>query len=333
MILLTGATGYIASHTWIELIQSGEQVIGIDNFSNSDPEVLIRLSKLCSSPIHFEEVDVRDSLKLDTVFKRYPISSVMHFAGLKSVSESVYLPLKYYQQNLSGLLNLLEKCQSYAVRNLVFSSSATVYNPLNPIPYKEEMPLSPMNPYGQTKLFSEKILRDFQQSNSSLKVAYLRYFNPAGAHISGLLGESPIGVPNNLMPYISKVALGLLPFLKIYGSDWPTPDGTGVRDYVHVTDLAHGHIKSLDYLINENVNELTLNLGCGYGYSVLDLLTTFERVNNISIPYRMVDRRPGDIAEYYADVSLAKEKIGWSARLGIEEICRDSWRWQKSNGK
>lgn len=330
MILVTGATGYIGSHTWVELLNAGYQVLGIDNFCNSSPNVIYRVEKITGCKAEFIECDICDEKLLFEIFKQYSIEAVIHFAALKAVGESVWKPLKYYQNNINGLLGLLKAMQASKCKILVFSSSATVYHPDNPIPYDEEMLLGSTSPYGWSKYMGEQILRDVEVADQSWAIAYLRYFNPVGAHDSGLIGEDPKGIPNNLMPYISQVAIGKRKFLSVYGGDWPTHDGTGVRDYIHVVDLARGHIKALRYLFNKN-QSLTINLGAGKGYSVLDLVNAFEKASGKKVPYQIVKRRPGDIAEYYADTKLAVELLGWQIEYDINRICEDSWRWQSQN--
>lgn len=330
MILLTGATGYIGSHTWVELIHAGYNVIGIDNFANSNRNVLERICEITEQNPVFIEGDVRDSKVLNRIFKMHHIEAVIHFAALKAVGESVQKPIAYYRNNLEGLLMLSQVMLEKGCRHMVFSSSATVYHPNNPIPYCEGMPLGSTSPYGWTKYMGEQILRDLECTNSGLSIAYLRYFNPVGAHVSGLIGEDPRGVPNNLMPYVAQVAVGKREFLSVYGGDWPTHDGTGVRDYIHVVDLARGHIKAVDYLLSGK-ESLTVNLGAGKGYSVLELVKAFERASGRHIPYKVVSRRFGDIAAFYADASLAKEKLGWTAEYDLERMCEDSWRWQSMN--
>jgi len=330
MILLTGATGYIGSHTWVELLNAGHQVLGIDNLCNSSAAVVQRIEKITGKSVQFLEGDVRDEAFLIKLFTDHPIDMVVHFAALKAVGESVLQPLKYYQNNVDGLLTLLKVMQKKNCHQFVFSSSATVYHPNNPIPYVEGMPLGSTSPYGWTKYMSEQILRDLEASDSSWHVAYLRYFNPVGAHESGLIGEDPRGIPNNLMPYITQVAIGKREHLSIYGGDWPTPDGTGVRDYIHVLDLARGHVKAVDYLMQQK-KSLTVNLGAGKGYSVLDLVRAFEKASGKNIPYQIVARRSGDIAAFYADAQLAKELLGWSVEYDIDRMCVDSWRWQSQN--
>ncbi|QWD80068.1 UDP-glucose 4-epimerase GalE [Polynucleobacter sp. MWH-Spelu-300-X4] len=330
MILLTGATGYIGSHTWVELINASHQVVGVDNFSNSNPKVLARIREITNQEPLLFEGDVRNTELLNQIFERYSIDAVIHFAALKAVGESVQKPIEYYQNNLGGLLTLTQVMRDKACSNFVFSSSATVYHPDNPIPYQEGMPLGSTSPYGWTKYMSEQMLRDVEVACPQWKVAYLRYFNPVGAHVSGLIGEDPRGVPNNLMPYVTQVAVGKREVLSVYGGDWPTHDGTGVRDYIHVVDLARGHVKAVNYLL-AGKGSLTVNLGAGKGYSVLDLVKSFEQASNKTIPYQIVDRRPGDIAAFYADASLAKEKLDWAVEYDLNRMCEDSWRWQSMN--
>lgn len=330
MILLTGATGYIGSHTWLELLLAGHQVIGIDNFVNSSAKVLPRIETLSGLKPEFVEGDVCDKLFLTTIFNKYPIKGVIHFAALKAVGESSDNPLKYYENNIGGLVKLLQVMNENNCRNFVFSSSACVYGDPEDVPVKENSALRPENPYGQTKLMGEQILRDLENSDASWRIAYLRYFNPVGAHESGLIGEDPLGIPNNLSPLVARVASGRMKELNIYGDDWGTPDGTGVRDYIHVVDLAHGHVKSVDYLLSGKPS-VTLNLGTGVGYSVLDVLKAYEEAVGRPIPYRISNRRPGDVAIYYADPSLAQDLLGWKAQRDLKQMCSDSWRWQSQN--
>ncbi|MBU3670773.1 MAG: UDP-glucose 4-epimerase GalE [Polynucleobacter sp.] len=330
MILLTGATGYIGSHTWLELLQAGQRVIGIDNFINSSPLALARIEALAGQKLEFVEGDVCSKAFLESVFKQYPIKGVIHFAALKAVGESVAQPLRYYQNNLAGLLTLLEVMQSHGCKNFVFSSSATVYGDPSVVPIDEQSAVRPTNPYGQTKLMSEQVLRDVEVSDSSWRVAYLRYFNPVGAHESGQIGEDPRGIPNNLTPLVARVAAGRMSELKVYGNDWPTPDGTGVRDYIHVVDLAQAHVKAVEYLLAGR-DSLTVNLGTGQGYSVMDVLKAYGEVVGHPIPYQVVERRPGDIATCYADPSLAAKLLGWKASRNLAQMCADSWRWQSQN--
>lgn len=330
MILLTGATGYIGSHTWVELLNYGYQVIGIDNFSNSNPGVINRIEKITSQKVNFFEGDILDNQFLHKIFNNHPISSVIHFAALKAIGESVKDPVKYYTNNLGGLLSLLNVLAAHACHQFVFSSSATVYSAANQTPYTEDMILGCTNPYGWTKYMGEQILRDAEKSSPKLKVAYLRYFNPGGAHASGLIGEDPRSIPNNLIPYISKVAIGKLDCLPVYGGDWSTHDETGVRDYIHVADIALGHLKALEYLNSRN-QSLTVNLGLGRGYSVLDVISAYQKVSGKKINYQIVERRKGDIAIYFANTTLAEKLLGWSPQYDLERICLDSWRWESKN--
>lgn len=330
MILLTGATGYIGSHTWLELLLAGYQVLGVDNFANSSPKALARLESLSGQKLEFVEGDVCDRAFLESVFQSYPIKGVVHFAALKAVGESSSNPLRYYENNLGGLITLLQIMQAHDCRNFVFSSSACVYGDPDESPVKEDAPLRPENPYGQTKFMSEQILRDLEVSDPNWRVAYLRYFNPIGAHESGLIGEDPLGVPNNLSPLVARVASGRMDELKVYGNDWDTADGTGVRDYIHVVDLARGHVKAIDYLLSGKPS-LTVNLGTGVGYSVMDVIRAYEEVIGRPIKYRVTDRRPGDVALYYADPSLAETLLGWRAERSLKQMCADSWRWQSQN--
>lgn len=334
-ILLTGATGYIGSHAWLALQTAGFAVIGLDNFSNSSPEVLNRLQRLSGQTPDFERVDVGDEAALDAMFHRRRIDAAVHFAAFKSVGESTAKPLEYYRNNVGGLLTLCRVMQRHGCRRLVFSSSATVYGHPTRLPYTEDMPLLPINPYGATKLTGENILRDLERSEPGWGIALLRYFNPVGAHESGLIGEAPQGVPNNLMPYITQVAAGQRDHLRIFGNDYDTPDGTGVRDYIHVLDLAEGHVAALRYLLAGgcllNQSLITVNLGTGRGYSVLELVRAFERASGRAVPHEIAPRRPGDIAAYYADASLAQRLLGWQAKRDLDAMCRDSWRWQSLN--
>jgi UDP-glucose 4-epimerase len=330
MILLTGATGYIGSHTWLELLLAGHQVIGVDNFINSSPLALGRIETLASQKLNFVEGNVCDKDFLQDIFQKYPIKGVIHFAALKAVGESVAEPLRYYQNNLSGLLTLLEVMQNAECRNFVFSSSATVYGDPREVPINESAALCPTNPYGQTKLMSEQVLRDLEVADSRWRVAYLRYFNPVGAHESGLIGEDPLGIPNNLSPIVARVAAGRMAQLKVYGNDWPTPDGTGVRDYIHVVDLAEAHVKAVGHLLLGK-NSVTVNLGTGQGYSVMDVVKAYEDVIGRPLPYEIVARRSGDIATCYADPALAQQILGWKARRTLAQMCADSWRWQSQN--
>ena len=330
MILLTGATGYIGSHTWLELLQAGYQVLGVDNFVNSSPKVLARLESLSGQKLEFIQGDVCDPAFLESVFRSHPIKGVVHFAALKAVGESSSNPLRYYENNLGGLITLLQIMRAHDCRNFVFSSSACVYGDPDESPVKEDAALRPENPYGQTKFMSEEILRDLEKSDPNWRVAYLRYFNPIGAHESGLIGEDPMGIPNNLSPLVARVASGRMEELKVYGNDWETPDGTGVRDYIHVVDLARGHVKAIDYLLSGKPS-LTVNLGTGVGYSVMDVIRAYEEVIGRPIKYQVTARRPGDVALYYADPSLAEALLGWRAERSLKQMCADSWRWQSQN--
>lgn len=329
-ILLTGATGYIGSHTWCALIAAGYKVIGLDNLSNSVGSVVARVAEITGIEPCFIEGDVRDTKLLSSIFSQHKIDAAIHFAALKAVGESVRQPLAYYDNNLSGLITLLSVMQLNDVRTFIFSSSATVYGDPASVPIKEHFPLSATNPYGQTKLMSEQILRDVEAAYEGWHIGYLRYFNPVGAHESGLIGEAPNGTPNNLMPYVAQVAAGKLGKLKVHGSDYATHDGTGVRDYIHVMDLARGHVMALTPLLNGD-QSFTVNLGTGQGYSVLDVVRAYEQVSGRSIPYELGPRRPGDVASCYADVSLSKELLGWQATKGLLDMCADSWRWQSMN--
>ncbi len=330
-VLLTGGAGFIGSHTCVELIESGHDPIIVDNFSNSKPEVLNRIKKITGRDVKFYEADVTDKQALRRIFGEQEIDAVVHFAGYKAVGESVAKPVMYYRNNLDSTLTLLEVMNEYNVKNIVFSSSATVYGEHNEPPYNENMPISTCtNPYGWTKLMSEQILRDAAFADKELSVVLLRYFNPIGAHSSGLIGEDPAGIPNNLFPYVAKVAGGKLEKLGVFGDDYPTEDGTGVRDYIHVVDLAKGHVAALEYAAEHKGSE-EVNLGSGSGHSVLEVVNTFASVNNIPVPYEIKPRRPGDIAVSYADASKAKELFGWTAQLTLEDMCRDMWKWQTQN--
>lgn len=330
MILVTGGTGYIGSHTVVELLGRGETVLILDNLCNSSLKVLDRIETIAGRRPAFVKADIRDLGALQALFRDHHIDSVVHFAGLKAVGESVVKPLTYFENNVAGTLNLLHAMTEAGVRQLVFSSSATVYGDPHTVPIREDFPLSATNPYGRTKLMIEDILRDLLVADPEWRIAILRYFNPVGAHASGLIGESPNGIPNNLMPFVSQVAVGQRNELSVFGSDYPTPDGTGVRDYIHVVDLALGHLAALDALARSG-GMLTVNLGTGQGYSVLDMVRAFETASGRSVPYRLVDRRPGDIASCYADPALAETVLGWRATRGIEEMCSDTWRWQAAN--
>ena len=330
MILLTGATGYIASHTWLALEAAGYEVAGLDDFSNSSPEVLRRLAALGADVSHFTEADVRDRAALDKVFASEKIEAVVHFAAKKAVGESVAQPLLYYAVNVGGLVALAEAMRDHGCKTFVFSSSATVYGDPQQLPILESAALSSTNPYGATKLVSENLLRDLERSDPAWRVALLRYFNPVGAHESGSIGEDPRGTPNNLMPYVAQVAVGKRAKLQVFGDDYDTPDGTGVRDYLHVVDLAEGHVAALRRLLGGS-DSLTVNLGTGRGSSVLELVQAFERASGRPVPYDIVARRPGDIAACYADVALAEQLLGWTAKRELDAMCADTWRWQTAN--
>ncbi len=329
-VLVTGGAGYIGSHTCLELLEAGHEVVIVDNLVNSQKESLRRVEELTGKSVKFYKVDLRKIEQLRGVFSENKIEAVIHFAGLKAVGESVSMPLRYYENNIGGTLNLCRVMAEHKVKNIVFSSSATVYGDPASVPITEDFPLSATNPYGNSKLFIEYILRDLHTSDAAWNVILLRYFNPVGAHKSGRLGESPNEIPNNLMPYISQVAVGKLRELSVFGDDYPTPDGTGVRDYIHVVDLALGHIKALEKLA-ANPGVVIYNLGTGKGCSVLDLVKNFEKVSGRKIPYKIVARRPGDIAQCYADPGKARQELGWQAARGIEEMCEDTWRWQSQN--
>ena len=330
MILVTGGTGYIGSHTVVELQQSGYDVVIVDNLINSKVDALEKIAAITGKTPKFYEADVCDRDALVKIFTENKIDAVIHFAGLKAVGESVRKPLEYYSNNIVGTLVLLDVMREFGCKQFVFSSSATVYGANNIAPYTEEMPTSATNPYGQTKFMQEIMLRDIAAANPDMGVALLRYFNPIGAHESGLLGEDPNGIPNNLMPYICKVAVGKLPRLNVFGDDYDTPDGTGVRDYIHVVDLAKGHLAALRYL-EKIPGVLTVNLGTGKGSSVLDIVKAFEAASGVKIPYVITDRRPGDIATCYASTDKAKELLGWVAEKSLEEMCRDSWNFISKN--
>lgn len=329
-ILITGGAGYIGSHTCIELLSSGYEVVVIDNLDNSSSEALRRVETITGKNISFYENDVRDREALRKIFREHKIDAVIHFAGLKAVGESVKKPILYYSNNLESTLTLIEVMTEFNVKKLVFSSSATVYGLAKEMPLKEGMPLGAINPYGRTKLFIEEILRDLYVADHDWCIALLRYFNPIGAHKSGLIGEDPKGIPNNLMPYISQVAVGKLEKLHVFGNDYNTVDGTGVRDYIHVVDLAVGHVKAVDWALrNKSCEEI--NLGTGRGTSVLELRDAFVKASGTEVPYIIDPRRPGDPDEVYADATKAKQLLGWEAKLGIADMCEDSWRWQNNN--
>ena len=329
-ILVTGGAGYIGSHTVLLLLEAGHQVVVLDNLSNSSRESLNRVERLTGKSVTFVEGDIRDASCLDVLFSEHEIAAVIHFAGLKAVGESVAMPLSYYDCNVTGSLRLLEAMERAGVHTMVFSSSATVYGDPATVPIREDFPLGSTNPYGATKLHIEDMLRDLYRSNEKWKLALLRYFNPVGAHESGQIGEDSAGIPNNLMPYIAQVAVGKREKLGVFGGDYPTPDGTGVRDYIHVMDLAQGHLAALEAL-DVDGGLLTVNLGTGRGYSVLEMVTAFSQASGRPVPYEIVERRLGDVASCYADPAHANAVLGWEAQRGIEEMCEDHWRWQKEN--
>ena len=329
-VLVTGGAGYIGSHTVVQLLEDNREVVIVDDLSNSSPKVIDRIEAITGKRPKFYEVNILDEEKMEEIFKENEIDSVIHFAGFKAVGESVAKPLAYYTNNLVNTLIVLNTMKKYGVRNLVFSSSATVYGDPHTCPILENFPLSTTNPYGSTKLMIEDMLRDITKADKELNVAILRYFNPVGAHESGRIGEEPNGIPNNLMPYITKVAIGKLEMLSVYGNDYPTHDGTGVRDYIHVVDLALGHLKALEKL-ETNPGLVTYNLGTGKGYSVLDMVKAFGKACGHEIPYKIVERRPGDVAMCYADPTKAKNELGWEAKYDLDRMCADSWRWQSNN--
>ncbi len=329
-ILVTGGAGYIGSHTCVELLNNGYDVVVVDNLCNSSRESLRRVKTITGKTVSFYESNILDEQALVTIFSEHTIDAVIHFAGLKAVGESVAMPLEYYQNNLNGTLVLLKVMRDFEVKNFVFSSSATVYGNPHSVPIKEEFPLSATNPYGRSKLIIEEICGDLYVSDNSWNIALLRYFNPVGAHESGLIGEDPNGIPNNLVPYISQVAIGKLEKLSVFGNDYDTPDGTGVRDYIHVVDLARGHIKALQKL-NTQPGIVIYNLGTGQGYSVLEMIRAFEEASGCKVPYQIMPRRSGDIAQCYADPAYAEQEIGWKAEHGLADMTRDTWRWQTMN--
>jgi UDP-glucose 4-epimerase len=329
VVLLTGATGYIGSHTWLCLAAAGFSVVGVDNFANSSPRVLERLQRLLGASPAFERADVCDAAAMAAIAQRHRIAAVIHFAALKAVGESVQQPLAYYRNNLGGLWATCQALDTSASRCFVFSSSATVYGQPKTLPIAEDAPLAAINPYGQTKLMAEQILADLHRADTSWRIASLRYFNPVGAHESGLIGEDPRGVPNNLMPYVAQVAVGRRPRLQVFGNDYGTPDGTGVRDYIHIMDLAEGHVAALSHLLDAG-GSLTLNLGTGRGVSVLELVKAYEQASGRPIPYDVAPRRAGDVAACYADPSRAADTLGWRARRDLTQMCADSWRWQST---
>ncbi len=329
-VLVTGGAGYIGSHTVVELLQAGHQVAIVDNLSNSSPKALDRIEVICEEKVEFYEIDLLDRPALDRLMAAGNFSAVIHFAGLKAVGESVEKPLAYYENNVGGSLNLFQSMAKYGVKNLVFSSSATVYGDPEKVPIDEKAGLGPTNPYGRTKLMIEEILKDLQDSDKQWNVILLRYFNPIGAHKSGLIGEDPRGIPNNLLPYVSQVAVGRRAQLSVFGNDYDTSDGTGVRDYIHVVDLALGHLRALE-LIENNPGLLCCNLGTGIGYSVLEVVNAFSRASGVKIPYVIVPRRAGDIATCYADPSFARKTLDWRAERDLLSMCADAWRWQSQN--
>lgn len=329
-VLVTGGAGYIGSHTLVELLEIGKDVVVFDNLSNSKEESLERVEKITGKKVKFYKGDLLNTEDLERVFSENNIESVIHFAGLKAVGESVQKPMLYYKNNITGTLNLCEVMAAHGCKSIVFSSSATVYGSPKTVPITEDFPLSTTNPYGATKLMIEDILRDIYVSDNEWRICILRYFNPIGAHKSGLIGEDPNGIPNNLMPYIAKVASGVLPCLSVFGNDYPTKDGTGVRDYIHVVDLAKGHLHALEKIEKES-GVFTYNLGTGNGYSVLDIINAFEKTTGVVVNYKITERRPGDVAECYANPKKAFEELGWKAENGIEDMCRDTWNFQKNN--
>jgi UDP-glucose 4-epimerase len=331
-VLLTGGTGFIGSHTCVELMAAGWRPVIVDNLCNSSPAVLDRIETITGRRPAFVEADIRDREALDRTLREYPVDAVIHFAGLKAVGESVANPLRYYENNVAGTIVLLDAMRRHDVKRIVFSSSATVYGIAETMPLTEDAPVGPINPYGRTKLMVEQILRDMVAGDPALRAMLLRYFNPVGAHESGLIGEDPMGVPNNLLPFVAQVAVGRLPRLAIYGGDYPTHDGTGVRDYIHVVDLAQGHVAALAKLMDRAApHETIVNVGTGRGHSVLEVVRSFEAACGKPIPYDIVARRPGDVATCYADVTRARQVLGWEARRGLDAMCADAWRWQAAN--
>lgn len=330
-ILVTGGAGFIGSHTCVELLESGYEVVVVDNLSNASAESLRRVQEITGRSLTFYEADILDREAMERIFSLEEIEAVIHFAGLKAVGESVARPLEYYWNNITGTLVLCDVMRQHGVKNLVFSSSATVYGDPATVPIREDFPLHVTNPYGRTKLMQEEMFRDFYVSDETWNIMLLRYFNPIGAHRSGRIGEDPKGIPNNLLPYVAQVAIGKLPKLRVFGNDYDTPDGTGVRDYIHVVDLARGHVKAIEKLTQVQHGIHVYNLGTGIGYSVLDVVKSFEKACGHEIPYEIQARRPGDIATCYADPSLAERELGWKAERGIGEMCEDAWRWQTQN--
>ncbi len=329
-VLVTGGAGYIGSHTCVELLNAGHDVVVVDNLSNSRREGLRRVARITGREVALEVADIRDRAALRRIFAAQPVDAVIHFAGLKAVGESVQQPLRYYQNNVEGTLTLIDVMGEHKVHNLVFSSSATVYGDPHAVPIREDFPLSATNPYGRSKLMIEEILRDLGRSGEQWRIALLRYFNPVGAHASGLIGEDPNGIPNNLMPYVTQVAVGKLAQLSVFGDDYATPDGTGVRDYIHVVDLAVGHLRALDKLATQR-GVVAYNLGTGNGYSVLQMIAALEKASGRTVSYKVVGRRPGDVASCYADPAFASNELGWRAERGVEAMARDAWNWQSNN--
>jgi len=329
-VLVTGGAGYIGSHTTLLLLEAGHEVVVVDNLSNSSQESLHRVEKLTGKTVEFYQADVRDSGQLENIFNSHKFKAVIHFAGLKAVGESTLIPLEYYEQNICGTVNLLKVMQKFHCQSIVFSSSATVYGDPATVPITEDFPTSATNPYGRTKLFIEEILRDLSQADANWHMVLLRYFNPIGAHPSGLIGEQPQGVPNNLMPYISQVAVGKREKVSVFGGDYATPDGTGVRDYIHVMDLAAAHLKAVEK-IDFLSGTTTINIGTGNGYSVLQMIKAFETVAKVKVAFEIVERRTGDIAECWANAALAEKILGWKAQLGLDDMITDTWRWQRDN--
>ena len=329
-ILVTGGAGYIGSHACIELLNAGYEVVVLDNLSNSKEESLRRVQEITGKTLEFHLADLLDKPAIDRIFDRAQVDAVIHFAGLKAVGESVTIPLRYYHNNITGTLNLCDAMSAHGVKHLVFSSSATVYGDPHTVPITEDFPTTATNPYGWTKWMLEQILRDAYRADNTWNISLLRYFNPIGAHASGRIGEDPNGIPNNLLPYIAQVAVGKLPKVSVFGNDYPTPDGTGVRDYIHVVDLSIGHVRALEKL-RTNPGLVTYNLGTGNGYSVLQVIAAFEKACGKKIPYQLVARRAGDVAACYADPAKAKAELGWIAERGIDQMCADSWAWQSKN--
>jgi UDP-glucose 4-epimerase len=329
-VLITGGAGYIGSHTCLAMLQAGQNIVVLDNFSNSQLESLARVKQISGQDFPVINADIRDSKALRNIFSQHSISSVIHFAGLKAVGESTENPILYYDNNVVGSIRLFEVMAEFGVKTIVFSSSATVYGDAKHMPIQEDAPLSATNPYGQTKLIIEHILRDMQKADAAWRIAILRYFNPIGAHESGRIGEDPNGIPNNLLPYVAQVAVGKLAKLRVFGNDYPTHDGTGVRDYIHVVDLANGHLAALNYL-NQHKGLIAVNLGTGQGYSVLDVVNTFSKQSGIEIAYEVLPRRAGDVAMNYADPALARKLLGWQATRDLKQMCADTWRWQSNN--